>query len=102
MKQYHIIYQVTNIHSDEYYIGVHSTDDIEDGYLGSGQRIKASIKKHGQDSFIKQILSSHLTREDAILEETRLVNIQLLSDPKCLNLIVGGKTAARAPSDTSR
>lgn len=102
IKQYHIIYQIINIRTNEYYIGVHSTDNVNDGYLGSGQRIKAAIKKYGKETFVKQIMSYFPTREEAILEEAKLVNIQVLSDPKCLNLIAGGKTTSRDPSDTTR
>ena len=37
-KQYHFIYKTTNIITERYYYGMHSTDNLEDGYLGSGKR----------------------------------------------------------------
>lgn len=31
--KYHFIYKTTNLISGKYYIGVHNTDDLNDGYL---------------------------------------------------------------------
>jgi hypothetical protein len=42
--QYYIVYKITNLLNNKYYIGVHSTDDLNDGYLGSGRQIKEAIK----------------------------------------------------------
>ena len=39
------------------YIGVHSTNDFNDDYMGSGSIINRAISKHGIDSFCKEILS---------------------------------------------
>jgi hypothetical protein len=41
-KKYHFIYKTTCLITNKYYIGMHSTDDLEDGYVGSR---KASEKK---------------------------------------------------------
>ena len=42
---YHYLYKVTNTSNQKYYIGVHSTTDLNDGYLGSGVAIKEAILK---------------------------------------------------------
>ena len=44
-KKYHFIYKTTNLLSGKYYIGMHSTDNLDDGYLGSGYRLRLAIKK---------------------------------------------------------
>lgn len=46
-KQYHFIYKTINIINNKYYIGMHSTDDLNDGYVGSGKRLWYSINKNG-------------------------------------------------------
>ena len=34
---------------------MHSTNNLNDGYLGSGKRLRYSIQKYGVDSHIKEI-----------------------------------------------
>ena len=41
--QYYIVYKITNLLNDKSYLGVHSTNDLNDGYLGSGRQIKEAI-----------------------------------------------------------
>lgn len=36
--KYHYLYKTTNLITNEFYIGVHSTYDLKDGYLGSGKK----------------------------------------------------------------
>jgi hypothetical protein len=45
---YHYIYKTTNLLNGNFYVGMHSTSDLNDGYLGSGVRVTRSIKKHGK------------------------------------------------------
>jgi hypothetical protein len=48
----HYIYKTTNLITKEYYIGKHSSQNIEnDNYLGSGLLLTRSIKKHGRENF---------------------------------------------------
>jgi len=87
---FHYIYRTTR--SDgAFYIGVHTTHDMEDGYLGSGTRLLASIRKHGRDAHTKHIMEMIDTREAADAREQELVTRELLKDPLCLNLTTGGK-----------
>jgi len=89
-RQYHYIYKITR-DDGKYYIGMHSTDDLDDGYFGSGQRISRSIKKHGKERHIKEILEFLPTREELRLREKELVTEELLGDEMCLNLALGGQ-----------
>ena len=89
-KKYHYIYKITCLKNERYYIGMHSTDNLEDGYMGGGKRIKNSVKKHGKDAHRKEILEFFENREDLVNREIQLVNEDLINDPMCMNLNLGG------------
>ena len=57
MKKYNYIYKITNIINGKIYIGKHSTDDINDGYMGSGVVLRQAIKKYGIENFTKEYLA---------------------------------------------
>jgi NUMOD3 motif len=88
-RAFHYIYKITRT-DGKYYIGLHSTDDLEDGYFGSGQRLWKSIKKHGKDKHSKIILEFLASRKELKDRERALVTKETLTDPLCLNLIHGG------------
>lgn len=88
--KYHYLYKITNQITGEYYYGVHSTNNLKDGYFGSGSMLHANIRDYGKENFIKEILEFFPTRKDLMNEEKRIVNIDKLSDPLCLNIILGG------------
>jgi hypothetical protein len=70
---------------------MHSTDDLEDGYLGSGNRLRLAIRKHGKESFKREILEFCKTREDLKKREIEVVNLDEISKEECMNLCVGGE-----------
>jgi hypothetical protein len=44
----YFIYKTTNLLNGKYYIGMHVTNQIDDGYLGSGKYLNNAIKKYGK------------------------------------------------------
>ena len=89
-KKYHFIYKTTNIVNEKYYIGMHSTDDLNDGYIGSGKKLWYSIKKYGKENFKIEYLEFFKNRKLLIEAEKKIVNNELIKDPLCLNLKLGG------------
>ena len=76
-KQYHYIYKTTNIVNGKFYIGIHSTNDLNDGYIGSGKRLWYSINKYGKEIFKCEILEYFSDRESLYKKERELVNEEL-------------------------
>lgn len=89
-KKYHYIYKTTNIITNKYYIGMHSTNDIEDGYIGSGKRLWYSINKYGKENHKIEILEYLNNRGELSNREREIVNEGLLNDKMCMNLVIGG------------
>lgn len=90
-KTYHYLYKTVCIISNRYYFGMHSTRNLEDGYVGSGKFLWNSIRKYGKENHICEILEFFETREDLAKRETEVVNEDLLKDPLCMNLKCGGR-----------
>jgi hypothetical protein len=90
-KKYHYIYKTTNLKNGKYYVGMHSTDNLNDGYLGSGDRLRRSIRKNGKDNFKLEILEFLPNRASLSLREKELINESLLKDPMCMNISLGGQ-----------
>jgi hypothetical protein len=90
-KKYHFIYKTTCLVNDKYYIGMHSTNALNDGYIGSGKRLHWSINKHGIENFKCEILEFLPDRDSLANREKEIVNEHLLKDHMCLNLKPGGR-----------
>lgn len=90
MGKYFYLYKITNNITGEYYYGAHETPKLNDGYFGSGSALKENIKIYGIENFVKEILEFFPNRKTLMNEEKRIVNKELLKDPKCLNIILGG------------
>lgn len=87
---YHYLYKITNAINSKYYIGVHSTNNLDDGYMGSGIAITKAVKKYDTKSFTKEILEFFDTREAALEREASVVTDSLVLDHQCYNLTLGG------------
>jgi hypothetical protein len=89
-KKYHFTYRTTNLINGRYYLGMHSTNCLNDGYLGSGTRLYRELNKYGRDNFKLEILEYFETREGVIKAEKSLITEQDLNNENCLNLKLGG------------
>lgn len=87
----HIIYKITNSINGKYYIGRHSTNDLNDSYYGSGKGITNAIKKYGKESFTKEIIAEAFSSEDLWEIEKEIVNEEVVKDKQSYNMAYGGK-----------
>lgn len=94
-RKFHYIYKITRDDS-KFYIGMHSTDNMEDGYFGSGQRISRSIKKHGKERHVKEVLEFLPSREALKLREKELITEDMRANKLCMNIAPGGDGGFRS------
>ena len=88
--KYHYFYKITNLLNNHFYYGIHSTDNLNDGYFGSGQRLKMAIKLYGRENFKKEILKFFDSREKLSEYEALIVNENCVADRECYNMAIGG------------
>lgn len=89
-KKYHIVYKTTNLVNNNIYIGAHSTDDLNDDYIGSGDNILRAINKHGRENFKREILHIFSSPEEMFLKEAAIVDSEFIKRKDVYNIIVGG------------
>lgn len=68
-EKYHYIYIITNLLDNKKYIGKHSTFNINDGYMGSGTKIKEIIKQGNKNKLKKEIIEFCSSEEIAYERE---------------------------------
>jgi len=74
MKKFNYVYVTTDIKSGKQYIGDHSTNNLEDGYLGSGLMLFNRIQKYGKENFKKEILEFFDTKQEAFDAQEKWIN----------------------------
>jgi hypothetical protein len=89
-KKYHYIYKTTCKITGKFYVGMHSTDNLDDGYLGSGKILGYSRRKYGDENHVREIIEMLPSREALKAREKEIVNEELLADPLNINLKYGG------------
>ena len=86
----HYIYKTTCNVTGKWYVGMHSTSNLEDGYMGSGLILRRSIRKYGINNHTKEILEYLDSREILVIREREIVTKELIDDDLCMNLKEGG------------
>lgn len=89
-KKYYLVYKTTNLVNGKIYIGKHETDNLDDGYLGSGKILRKAIEKYGEQNFKREILFECSTREEMNAKEAELVNEEFLKRDDIYNIKLGG------------
>jgi hypothetical protein len=73
LKKFIYNYITTNLINGKQYVGTHSTDSIDDGYLGSGKYLKDSVKKYGKENFKREIICLYETEKQAFDNEEKYI-----------------------------
>ena len=89
-KRYYFLYITTNLVNGKYYKGQHATDDLFDGYLGSGKAFRRALQKYGRKSFKRRIVLFLPDLESLAAAEKLYITNEDLLNRDCYNLREGG------------
>ena len=65
-KKFNFVYIITNLITRQQYIGDHSTNNLNDKYLGSGRPyLQNAFREYGKENFKKEILEFFPTKQEA-------------------------------------
>jgi len=112
-KKFHYLYKVTHKASGRIYIGIHSTDDLDDRYFACGtyraadpkiqdwsrsnhafenpNHIVNSLIKYGPDAFTREILKYRDSREEILALEAEIVDEDFVKKKSTFNQRSGGQ-----------
>lgn len=98
-KKYNFVYRTTNLVNGKIYIGVHKTNKLDDGYLGSGVYISRAIRKYGKENFKREILKQFDTYQEALNYEEELVTKEFIEESTNYNIKTGGNQNIQLSKD---
>ena len=84
------IYRITNLVNGKMYVGQHVTEDLDDGYMGSGVVILRALKKYGRGSFRKEWLTFCEDEEELDYMERVFVDQTWVDRADTYNIALGG------------
>lgn len=86
----HIGYFTLHLQSGRFYIGIHSTSNPNDGYLGSGADLVKAIRANGRDQFRRIDVAWFDSRAEASAWEAAAVSPEVVRNPMSFNIATGG------------
>lgn len=84
------LYCIENKVNSKIYVGVHSTENFDDGYMGSGVALRKAINKYGIENFEKSIIKFFGSSDEMYLAESEIVDAQFVNSPLTYNMKIGG------------
>lgn len=91
-KTYHYVYKITNLINQKIYVGKHSTNNLDDDYMGSGKLLHRAYNKYDRKNFKKEILEYFDSEQEALNYERELVNQDFILREDTYNLALGGRS----------
>lgn len=101
-SMYHFVYETTNLINGKKYIGKHSTENLNDSYLGSGIALNRAIKKYGEESFKRSIIRQFKTSDEALEYESLIVTEDIVNSKEYYNMRQGGKGGTYTYTDADK
>jgi group I intron endonuclease len=91
-KKYYFVYITTNLLNGKQYIGDHSTNNLNDNYLGSGRPyFQNALNEYGLQNFKREILEFFNTKEEAFNAQEKYIQEYNTLYPNGYNLSpIGG------------
>lgn len=86
IKVYNYVYKITNNINGKIYIGRHCTNDLNDGYMGSGLELQRDMKEFGKTNFSKEILHTFDTWEEMVRKETEYLTEDFVNSDDTYNV----------------
>jgi hypothetical protein len=91
MERVRYLYKTTCLVTGKYYIGMHSTNRPNLKYYGSGILLRRSLKKHGRDQHVIEIVEYCDSDEQLRAREREWITATVRNDDMCMNLMDGGQ-----------
>lgn len=93
--RYHYTYITRCSVNGKYYKGRHSSNTLDDRYLGSGVQLKKDIRKYGKKVFTREVVKVFSTLEDSWKGEEEFITQEDVDSPNCYNVSFGGIKSKR-------
>jgi group I intron endonuclease len=101
-KTYYVIYRTINLENKKEYIGQHTTNNLNDGYIGSGKALKKAIKKYGKEKFLCEHIMYAVNEAALNFFEKCLVTPEYIKDDNNYNLREGGGNKGRYSEESKK
>ena len=85
-KLFNFVYITTNSINGKRYVGDHATDDLNDGYLGSGIYFQNALNEYKAENFRREILELFSTKQEAFDAQQKYIDKYDTLKPNGYNL----------------
>lgn len=86
----HVIYGIQNMLSGCIYVGRHSSENLDNKYMGSSSALNRAMRKFGRKHFDFVILEHCADLASCIDAEARIVNREFVARHDTYNIMLGG------------